>query len=121
MAGNRLSNWLQSSPTIKFVVIAVLALVLMIPTALVKDLVQERQQRQFEVQQEISQLWGGDQTLEGPIVSVPYSWTRTNDEGKVLRYTGILHFLPELLDATGEITPVERHRGLYKGVVYSSN
>lgn len=112
--------------TFRVAVIAVLALMLLIPLAMVQDLIREREQRKEEAQMEVSATWGGPQTLVGPVISVPYEvLVRVNaNDGSggyemqtVKRYA---HFLPESLDIVAEMEPERRHRGIYDVVVYRS-
>lgn len=122
MSNSRFGLWLQNSATVKFIVIGVLALVLMIPTSMVQSLVFEREQRQADVQNEVGQLWGQEQIVEGPVVSVEYTYpTRPDKDGRTRIEKGILHFLPTELQISGTVMPIERHRGLYKAIVYRSD
>ncbi|MDR2780726.1 MAG: cell envelope integrity protein CreD [Synergistaceae bacterium] len=50
---------------------AVLAGLMTIPMTFIYDLVNERYDRSLQVTSEISNLWGGAQTLAGPVISVP--------------------------------------------------
>jgi inner membrane protein len=61
----------------KVLVIALLALVLLVPVTMIQGLVYERQMRRDEVVAGIAEGWGGRQTLTAPYVAVPYTVTRT--------------------------------------------
>ena len=58
-------------PTGKVMALAVLVLVLLVPTLMVSGLVGERERRAREVQREIGAQWGGSQTVTGPLLIVP--------------------------------------------------
>ena len=121
MSNARFGQWLQGSATVKFIVIGILALVLMIPTSMVQSLVYEREQRQTDVQNEVGQLWGQEQIVEGPVISLAYTYpSRPDKDGSTRMEKGMLHWLPSNLKISGEVTPIERHRGLYKAIVYSA-
>ncbi len=117
------SSW-RNSISVRVAVIAILALLLLIPLSMVQSLIQEREQRKQEAQQEVSDTWGGPQTLVGPVISVPYETvarvTIEDGSGKTELRTvrQYAHFLPELLQVDAELDPEKRHRGIYDVVVY---
>lgn len=117
------SSW-RNSISVRVAVIAILALLLLIPLSMVQSLIREREERKQEAQQEVSDTWGGPQTLLGPVISVPYQTMArvAIDDGSgrtelrtVRQYA---HFLPELLQVDAELDPEKRHRGIYDVVVY---
>ncbi|MBT3802852.1 MAG: cell envelope integrity protein CreD, partial [Bacteroidetes bacterium] len=57
---------------LKISLIVVIALLLFIPTSMIKDLIRERENTQRNAIQEVSSKWGEVQTVSGPYVSVPY-------------------------------------------------
>ena len=69
----RISQWLKESLIIKLLAIGFIILILLIPNAMIQGLISERDHRQDEVAKEVSQSWGGNQEVEGPVLSVPYS------------------------------------------------
>lgn len=111
--------------TVRALLVAVLVLLLLIPLAMVENLVREREWRKDEAVQEVSATWGGSQTITGPVISVPYAATVRVDlgEGKseMRNVTQYAHFLPEKLDFTGQLDPEKRHRGIYDVVVYKGH
>lgn len=52
--------------TMRAILVAVLVLLLLIPLAMVQDLVGEREYRKDEAVNEVSATWGGSQTITGP-------------------------------------------------------
>ncbi|WPV68384.1 cell envelope integrity protein CreD [Chitinophaga sp. LS1] len=98
---------------IKAVIIGFLVLVLLIPTAMIMNLIREREQRSDEATAEISSKWGEAQTLTGPIIIIPYLDTPG--------HRAYALFLPDKLSINGELLPEMRHRGIYETVVYSSH
>jgi inner membrane protein len=107
--------------TFKFLLIGIISLILLIPANWVKHLILERQSRSQEVYQEISSIWGYNQNISGPILTVPYkTWYKT-EKGKIIEQTGRAHFLPESLQIKGTLFPEERYRSIFKVIVYRSN
>ncbi|PCJ20762.1 MAG: cell envelope integrity protein CreD [Candidatus Cloacimonadota bacterium] len=111
----------KDSIGLKALIIAFLILVLLIPTAMVTSLVYERKNRRNTVIREISEKWGQQQTISGPILTLPYKHHFTDDKGHKKHYQKYIHFLPDKLSIVGELFPEKRYRSLYETVVYKSN
>lgn len=111
---------ISGSVTFKLITIGTLILVLLIPVSMVKSLIQEREWRQREVVDEINAKWGKAQIVGGPILSIPYRHTRTDEKGKRTRITRFLHVLPDKLQIDGSVTPHVRYRGIYRAVLYET-
>ncbi|MDP2709182.1 MAG: cell envelope integrity protein CreD [bacterium] len=115
---------IKSSLSFKLFVIGFLIAILMIPIGFIAFLAQERESRQAEAFREISGKWGNEQTITGPILSIPYKHKveRTTAEGTVVDETvRYAHFLPEELKIKGMIDPEKRQRGIYEVAVYNAN
>lgn len=110
---------LKQSIGARLFIIAFLSLILLIPSLLIQQLISERENRRDSVAREISQKWGNEQTVIGPIISIPYQHylENGNNAERTIRYA---HFLPESLNITGTIESEERYRGIYKAIVYNS-
>lgn len=115
-----LNDWVSSSVTIKLLSVGFLILLLLIPTAMIQSLIGEREMRRNEAVQEISGKWGGAQSICGPVLSIPYHYYATGDNGKPVEMTGYAHFLPENLRINAGLVPELRHRGIYEAVLYRS-
>lgn len=111
---------LKNSIGIRLFIIAFLTLILLIPSILIQVLISEREDRRESVADEISQKWGNEQAVVGPVISIPYRQTYESD-GKVEQAIRYAHFLPENLNIEGSITPEVRYRSIYKTIVYNSN
>src|SRR5690606_5493554 len=115
---------LQESITVKLILIGILVLALLIPAAWINFLIEERQDRAGEVVREISDKWSGSQTLTGPILAIPYSYTETVRNNFGIETTepksAYAFFLPEKLDVNGLVEPQVRRRGIFDAVVYTS-
>ena len=114
------ANFIKRSITLKIISIAILILLLLIPTVMIQDLIRERQTRRDSVVEEISQKWGNRQTITGPFITVPFKTFFEDGAGKTRFNLNYLHILPETLDVTGEIEPEVRYRSLFETVVYNS-
>ncbi|MFH0891613.1 MAG: cell envelope integrity protein CreD [Candidatus Falkowbacteria bacterium] len=115
---------MRSSLSVKLFVIGFLTALLMIPTGMIAVLVNDRENRQADAFREISEKWGLEQTVTGPILTVPYKTvteiqvageTRTSEQ---VRYA---HFLPEKLEVNGTLNPETRKRGIYEVAVYTAD
>ena len=68
-------NSMRSSITLKLVIIGILIIGLLILTIPLFIVIEDREARRDNVVEEISSKWGGDPTIFGPILSVPYYHT----------------------------------------------
>ena len=68
------SRWkpLRDSLTARSLVIGILALLMLVPLSMVGSMVWERHRLYNSVLADIAGIWGGQQTLEGPVLVVPY-------------------------------------------------
>ena len=105
--------------------IVLITLLLLIPTAMIHQLINERENRQWEAVEEVSSKWGNEQNLTGPFISIPYNkWEKIkspqDNSLKLVKSKEYLHILPEKLEIIGDIEPEKRNRGIYDIVVYQS-
>ena len=113
------SNWLRDSITAKSLMIALLILIMLIPTSMIRRLINEREITRDDVVNEISTKWGRQQTLAGPVISIPYkAHYKRGDE--IIERIGYAHFLPDTLQIDGNISPEIRSRGIYNIIAYNS-
>lgn len=101
----------------KAVIIFVMAFFLWIPTFLVREVINERANRQKEAIQEVGSKWAGKQTITGPILAIPYNGT-SNGISYQKKYAW---FMADQLDITSSVAPQKRHRGIYDVVVYQGD
>jgi len=105
--------------------IVLLALLLLIPTAMIEELVHEREVTRMTAIEEVSAKWGNAQIIAGPYLTVPYTryivQENTNLSRSVTESREHLYILPADLNVQGELTPQTRERGIYKVAVYQSN
>jgi inner membrane protein len=112
---------LKSSVVLRMFIIAALTLLLLVPTAFVAMLVSERSSRREAATLEVSQSWGGAQTLVGPVLSVPFKEFTRDERGNTSFSVRYAHFLPATLLVKGTLQPELRYRGIYEVPLYSSH
>lgn len=116
----RFNLWLSASVTVRIFSITVLVLLLMIPNAMIRDIIMERQHTSDAAIQEVSAKWGYGQTVAGPVISVPYLTYTEDKDGEKTYYKHWSHFLPDQLLLDADVSTEKRNRGIYEVVVYSS-
>jgi inner membrane protein len=113
------TNYIKRSITLKILSVGFLILLLLIPAGMIKGLIRERQSRRDSVVQEISNKWGGSQTITGPFMTVPFRTFFKDNQGRTQSNLNYLHILPETLDVTGVMKPEVRYRSLFEAVLYN--
>lgn len=117
----KLNSWARRSAMLKLIIVGFLILIFQIPRFMVTDLIHDRENLRDRATGEVSGKWGGNQTIGGPVISVPYETRRLNTDGKTYSTTkGYVHFLPDEVDISGDLTPSERYRGIYVVVLYNT-
>ncbi|MEJ2042660.1 MAG: cell envelope integrity protein CreD [Reinekea sp.] len=120
---------MKSRLGIKFITLIVVLLLLQVPLTLIRGQVKERNYTRMEVVNEISQSWGADQNVVGPIVMVPYTTTEVEkvwDENlkayQIKRKLLHHHLLvsPDISRIDGNIEVTERKRSIYTAPVYNA-
>lgn len=111
---------MKNTIIVKMAVVGFLALVLLIPAAMVSELIRERENTRNAAIDEASSKWSKDQSIVGPLLVVPY---RIIDkvEGKAVESISYAYFVPEKLDISGDVTPEILKRGIYKIAAYKSD
>lgn len=107
--------------TFKGITIALLILALLIPGAMIQNLIKERQERSRETIQKINNKWSRSQTLCAPLLLVPYTTTKLDKDNKPFQEEHTLYITPKELKMKVSLTPVERHYGIYKAILYKSD
>lgn len=97
-----------------------LILLMLIPTVFINELVREREQRQREVAEEVSQKWSSAQTLTGPYLYIPYKVYEKDKDGKIIESVDHVWLLSENLQMNGDIEHQIRLRSIYKVLLYKT-
>lgn len=116
---------LKNNIYFKIGTIVLIIFLLLIPTYMIKNLVNERESTQNNAILEVSSKWGNEQTISGPYISIPYlknvkEKSNSGYADKVVQIKEYLHILPTQLNINGNINPEKRYRGIYEIVVYNS-
>lgn len=104
---------------VKALVIGGIVLILQIPALYIQDLIKEREQRQKEAMAEVSSKWGKKQNIAGPVLVLPY-WQASTGSGNKSTTKHFAYFLPDALNIHSTVNPEEKHRGIYKVMLYTS-
>ena len=111
-------NW---QITFKVFIIGAIAIALLVPKFMIIGLIHERQVTAETTTKEVMQKWSLDQTVRGPVLSIPYIERTFDKEGKeIAEEIRACYLLPKTLSIGGEIFPQERKRSIYETVVYES-
>ncbi|NJN05579.1 MAG: cell envelope integrity protein CreD [Rhodobacteraceae bacterium] len=113
---------IQRSEAMRLALVALLVLILQIPISMIGGLVSERQDRSHDVATEIGSKWGGEQTITGPVLVVPFAVNVTdlsNAAQPVLR-TEMRDavFLAERLQIRASMKSDTRRRGIFSVPVF---
>ncbi|MES2649704.1 MAG: cell envelope integrity protein CreD [Bacteroidota bacterium] len=115
------TNSSYNKSLIKAVITAFLILGMLIPTAYIINLVEEREKRHKEVVQEVSSKWASAQTLTTPYLYIPYLKSVVNDTGKLVVVKKIWIAPASTLKVSSEMVPEVRKRSIYNVLLYRSN
>ena len=121
MQSDSVSFFQRHANSLKGVIIFLLMLILLIPTAMIEEIIRERQSRQNEAVGEVAGKWGLTQTVTGPVLVLPYQQITRNAAGQEQKWEmKYAYVLPDDLRITGEVFPEKRYRGIFEVVVYNS-
>lgn len=120
---NEILERLGKSVELRLAAIALITLILMIPLAIIADLVNDRSVTRDETLSKIGNDWSDKQTLLGPVMVIPFSSSEyvSGTTGEPLASVQHAFFLPNTLTVTGTIEPEIRYRGIYQTILYSTN
>ncbi len=115
---------LRSSQGLRLLVLSFLALLLLIPIGMVRDVIAERTARRDEAVRGVAASWGGAQRIAGPRLVVPFlvRWREPIEDGKTIERErrDVAVFLPETLDVSGTLDPKTLSRGIFDVPVYAA-
>ncbi|MFK8017218.1 MAG: cell envelope integrity protein CreD [Gammaproteobacteria bacterium] len=108
------------SSSVKLASIGFLILVLLLPTAMIESVIDERAALAAHAREDIMRAWGRQQSLIGPVLVIPYTADIQRSDGRAAVRTGFVYHLPESLDANLDVDAQLRYRGLYTVPVYTT-
>lgn len=106
----------RDKSVLKMGLIALIGLVLLIPTFFISDLINERWQRKQQVAKEIEKSWGAEQQLGGMVLQIPY-WEK---QGKEM-VTSYLYIKPEHMEVKASVMPFPKHISIFEIMTYNAN
>jgi inner membrane protein len=111
--------WSGSKLMVKTIIIGFIILILQIPKSYVEDLIHERESRQADAVNEVSSKWAAKQNITGPLLVIPYY--DYSDSIQRIRTKHYAYFLPDQLNVSSTLNPIEKYRGIYKVMLYTSS
>lgn len=119
---------IAKSLTGQAVLLGILVLLLLIPAGMVRDVVWNRLNMQTRAVADITEHWGKQQQVAGPILVIPVTRavrdTVTQKDGTQTTVTRIVddkvYFTPRTLSVATKIETEERSRGIYNATVYTT-
>lgn len=112
----------MNSYSVKMIIVSGLAILLLIPSFLIQDVIRERIALSEKVKNELYAQWGRKQVVAGPVLNVPFVIQEKSETSQgLVERKGIAHFLPETLKTDASVAPEKRKRGIYEVVVYEGN
>jgi inner membrane protein len=110
----------QYQPIIKIFFILIMSLFLLIPVAIVKDIINERLQLRDQTKSKIGEMWGKNQTITTPILVVPYSESVKIENGKIEKTSGQLFLSSDDVKSQFNVATDTKKIGIYSSIVYTS-
>lgn len=111
---------MRQSQLLRILLIGFLVLLLQIPTAMVQNLVSDRQNVRQGAITDITSKWGAAQNIIGPRLAIPYI-KRVNVGKEIQARTHTAVFLPDDLKVESDLKTERRYRGIFEVPVYTSN
>ena len=113
---------IRASRLLRILLLGFLVLLLQIPVVMIHGQISGRRDTRDEAVQEVTQSWGKEQSIVGPVLVVPYvrKWTEEGKSGesRVRTSEHEATFLPDTLDISGKLDTEVRNRGIFKVPVY---
>ncbi len=104
----------------KVLVIGLISLGLMIPLAMLRSLISERQGMREQASATVAQGWGGEVVGGGPVLRIPVQSESRRTDGQVVHEVHQQYLLPERLEVTAQLSQApSRHVGIYSVPVFT--
>ena len=111
----------RRSATVKVAAIGLLILALLIPVSMVKSVVYDRMRIASVAAIDIHNSWGGNQTVAGPILRLPFKVEATNAHGVPYMADRYALLVAEDLTGTASVSVEKRYRGIHEVPVYTTD
>jgi inner membrane protein len=117
----------ERTPAFKLTLAIVVGLILTVPLFSIWLLVYDRKTQSDEATASITEGWGGEQVVAGPVLVIPYRATATDtvvtggqSVTRTHEVTRELTLAPEAVELSTNIAPQTRKRAIYEAVVYDA-
>jgi inner membrane protein len=91
---------------------------------MIGDLIREREDRNQEMEKDVSDKWSGSQLIQGPVLVIPYkrTYNSTDANNKTVVKEAIENYylLPQHLRIKATVKCESLHRGMYETIVYTT-
>lgn len=111
---SRVSNW-----GTKIVILCVIGFLLLVPSVLISNLVNERERYLDVAASEVKAMWGGEQIINTPVLSIPYEYGCGTDE-KPDQCQSTIHFYAQNVQVQGTFDSEIRQRGVFDIPLYKT-
>jgi inner membrane protein len=111
---------LKNSLPLKIALMGVLALLMLIPLAMIQNLVRERQVAADSSRDEVAASWGRAQTLTGPVLKLSYNTEVLDDQNKKTTKRESATLYPRTLSYDIDTKTQTLHRSIYDIMVYGA-
>lgn len=105
---------------IKILCIGFLALLMLIPLAMIRGQIEDREVAMRESADEVAASWARPQTLSGPRIGWVCTASKQDERGKTVLYDEQKVIYPEELAYSVQLETQDLHRGIYDVKVYTS-
>lgn len=113
-------NASNHSASVKVFLVAILTLVMLIPLQMIKGVAFDRQNNETVAAIDISSSWGGEQTIIGPLLKLPYTVENKTVYGVSYADEKVVYLSADEVLVTADVIVEERYRGIHKVPVYGA-
>ena len=111
---------LNDSLPVKISLMGALALLMLIPLAMVKGQISEREHTAAESRNEVAASWGRSQILSGPVLNFSYDVQVPDEKGKTISQRKSATIYPRTLVYDIDLPTQTLHRSIYDIMVYGA-
>ena len=111
---------MKDSLPLKIALMGVLALLMLIPLAMIQSQIRDRQRTADESRDEVSASWGRAQTLTGPVLQFSYEMDYLDDQQKKTKKLESSTVYPRNLAYDIDLPTQTLHRSIYDIMVYGA-
>jgi len=123
------SHSITTSGGFKIGILVVLILLLLIPVAMIRSLINERAYRAEAAEESIMEAWGSQFTLYGPVIRIPVVEreeikTKTEKEGEkieIILHNYALWLTPKDVKIQADFSTEKKRRGIFSVALFSGN